>query len=266
MRYFNRLITVATPMPTIETSRGTFFAADHRKGGVTPTLYVVGAAGTHLDVPASIRRSPILQTVIPDLCGHGESPGNGRTSIEDYALDMFAVLDALDIPHANVIGHSMGGAIGLMMALTASERVSRLILIGAGATMPVNGRIIRGFADEVLATIKMLVSWMWVKTTPQEVLVRGVERMQMVDPNVILGDYIACNGFDVRERLGDIATPTLVIHGNEDSMIPLAEAKAMQEALPNSTLLEVHDGGHMLHHEQEDLVTTSIEKWLQQGV
>lgn len=252
-------------MPTIETARGTFFVADHHTGGVTPTMYVVGAAGTHLDVPASIRRSPILQTVIPDLCGHGESPGNGGTNIEHYALDIFAVMDALDIPQANIIGHSMGGAIALTMALIAPERVDRLILIGVGPTMPVNGRIIRGFADEVLATIKMLVGWMWVKTTPEEVLVRGVERMQMVDPNVIIGDYIACNGFDVRARLAEIETPTLVVHGDEDSMIPLAEARAMQLAMPNATFLEIHEGGHMVHHEKEDIVTISIEKWLREA-
>jgi pimeloyl-ACP methyl ester carboxylesterase len=251
-------------MPTLETSRGTFFAADHRKGGLTPTVYLVGAGGTHLDAPAGIRRSPILQTVIPDLCGHGDSPGNGRTSMEDYALDIFAVMDALDIESANLMGHSMGGAIALTMALIAPERVSRLILVGTGSTMPVNGRIIRGFADEVLATIKMVVGWMWAKTSPETVLVRGVERMQMVDPNVIIGDYIACNGFDVRERLPDIQTPTLIVHGVDDRMVPLAEAQAMHEALPNSTLLEVADGGHMVHLEQDELVTSSVEKWVKQ--
>ena len=59
---------------------------------------------------------------MPDLPGHGKSAGTGRSDIADYALDMLALLDALEIESALLVGHSMGGAIALWLALEHGDR------------------------------------------------------------------------------------------------------------------------------------------------
>ena len=56
-------------------------------------------------------------SIAPDLNGHGKTPGEGRTTIKDYADDMLALLDALEIEQCIAVGHSMGGAIAQTLAL-----------------------------------------------------------------------------------------------------------------------------------------------------
>lgn len=251
-------------MPTLETTRGSMYVADYRRPltNSMPTLLIHGAGGIHLDMPLALRRAT-LQSVAPDLCGHGRSSGNGRTRIEEYALDMIAVLDALDIPQANVLGHSMGGAIALMVALSDPQRVERLILIGTAPVIPVNPRIIAGFGEEAAATIETIVKWMWRRFSPVEALAGSVERMQQTDPNVIAGDYIACNQFNVAHLLPTLNVPSLILHGIQDRMIPITDARAMAAAIPRATLLEYADGGHMIHLEEPDRISADIMRWLE---
>lgn len=251
-------------MPTVTTPRGAFYVADYRRPRTsdTPTLLIHGAGGTHLDMPAPLRKAAALQPIAPDLSGHGNSPGEGRSSIHEYALDVLAVADALGVQQFNALGHSMGGAIALMLALSAPARVQSLILIGTAAVIPVNPQLIAGFQTEPQATAQRVARWMWPKNASEEVVAQSAQRIMQTRSSVILNDYIACNRFDVRDQLATINTPTLIVHGGQDRMIRASEAEQLAAALPQSALKLFPEAGHMVHLEHADEVSALIVQWI----
>jgi pimeloyl-ACP methyl ester carboxylesterase len=250
-------------MPTLNTARGPLYVADYRRPntGSAPMLMLHGAGGSHLDIPPMLRRAATLQPLAPDLNGHGRSPGNGHTRLEDHAADMLAVLDALELPTAFVLGHSMGGAVALMMALAVPQRVAGLVLIGSGSRLPVSPRIIQAFQENPTAAIAMITAWMWPKDTPDARLAQTREHMAAVRPQVIINDFLACDACDVSQQIGDLMTRCLILHGTLDRMMPIAGARDMARAMPRAALQEFPDGGHMIHFEQEEAVCAAVTAW-----
>ena len=154
-------------MPGVNTSRGRLWIADHRRQRQRPAaLFIHGAGGSHLSFPAALRQLPSISPILVDLPGHGRSPGAGRASIADYALDIVALLDALAIDSAIMLGHSMGGAVAQWLALEHAARVDALVLAGTGARLPVNPALIQGVIDDPGATISSIVRWMWARQAP----------------------------------------------------------------------------------------------------
>jgi len=116
-------------MTLINTSRTPIWIADGRNPDLEHpvVLLIHGAAGTRLDWSAELRRLPNAGVIAVDLPGHGKSPLPGRTSITDYAADIVALLDALHLPQAVIVGHSMGGAVASLYAGARPARVQRLV-------------------------------------------------------------------------------------------------------------------------------------------
>ena len=105
-----------------------------RAGRGTPIVLLHGLAGssrTWKDVmPALAERHDVIA---PDLLGHGESAKPlGDYSLGAHASGVRDLLEALDVPSATVVGHSLGGGIALQFAYQYPERCDRLVLVGAG--------------------------------------------------------------------------------------------------------------------------------------
>lgn len=251
-------------MPSLQTARGELFYADHRQADsdATPVLFVHGAGASHLDWPPELRRLPEANAIAPDLLGHGKSPGPGRRSIADYAADMVALLDALHLPRAIIAGHSMGGAIAQQMALDHAERVQGLVLIGTGAKLIVNDMILNGIRENPAETAALISRWAWAKDTPDAIRQQSTQRLLATDPDVTYGDYLACNGFHVVQRLSQITAPTLVIGGTADKMTPFKLSEALAQAIPNARLVPIANGGHMMMLEQPQTVAQALQAWL----
>src|SRR6478609_12047599 len=92
---------------------------------------MAGSSRTWRDVqPALARRFRVLA---PDLLGHGESAKPmGDYSLGAHASGVRDLLEALDVPSATIVGHSLGGGIALQLAYQYPERCDRLVLVGAG--------------------------------------------------------------------------------------------------------------------------------------
>lgn len=249
-------------MPEIKTERGTVWYADHRKNKTIQgdLILIHGAAGSHLAWPGQLRR---LGALALDLPGHEKSPGTGRDDIKAYAADVLAFMDALDIERAVLVGHSMGGAIVQTIALDKPERVTGLVLIGTGAKLAVNPEILDNVKDRAEKVGSQLKDWMWADETPEAIRQMSFEQFLKIDPQVIYGDYYACTQFDVRDRLSEITTPTLVIGGSEDFMTPLKFSKYLAEHIANAELVTIEGGGHMMALEKPQVVTDAITSWLE---
>src|SRR3990172_5353354 len=102
-----------------------------------PVVLIHGAGGNHLHWPTEIRRLPGVRVYALDLPGHGKSPGAGQQSIQTYADSVFHWLQDAGLHRAVFVGHSMGGAIALWLALAHPENVLALSLLGASARMRV---------------------------------------------------------------------------------------------------------------------------------
>jgi pimeloyl-ACP methyl ester carboxylesterase len=251
-------------MPLIETARTTVFFADHRTedSPYPPIALVHGAGGSHLDWPTQLRRLPEANLIAVDLPGHGKSPGPGRKQVADYAADIATLLDALEWPQAIIVGHSMGGAIAQTMALDHADRVAGIVLVGSGAKLGVHPDILEKALTDMESVARLLKDWMWGDRVDDATRDLGYQRLLETPAEITHDDYFACNNFDIRSRLAEINSPTLVIGGTADKMTPLKFAAYLQEHIADARLVTVEGGGHMMALEQPDVVTGAIQDWL----
>jgi pimeloyl-ACP methyl ester carboxylesterase len=75
-------------------------------------------------------------------------------------------------------------------------------------------------------------------------------------------DFVACNAFDVRDQIGQITVPTLVISGDKDKMTPVENGRFLAEHIPNAQLAIVEGGGHMMALEQPAVVADLVKERL----
>ena len=207
-----------------------------------------------------------VNPAIVDLNGHGNSHGDGYDSIAHYARDLVNLLDALDIESAVIIGHSMGGAIAQWIALEYPDRVLALVLIATAAKFQVNPALISSIIDDPDGTIDTLNRWLWRPDTPASQRQQAVEIMRATDPAVFQRDLIACDRFDVRERLQGIRSQTLILAGEHDKMTSLALAQELERAIPQAELVVFPGGSHMFMLEDAEATTDALETWLDRGL
>lgn len=223
-------------MPMMQTNRGEIHYKDYRKDDFdgVPYMLIHGAGSQYRDYHSKMRRE--LQTILIDLPGHGLSPKREPISIENYAADVVVFIEAMGLEKVILIGHSMGGGIAQQVALDYPHVLNGLVLIATGANLVVNRAIIDGIVDKPEETAALVTKWSWGKTIDEKMLKQGVQHLLETSVEVIQADYIACDNFDVRDRLHEIKAPTLVIAGALDKMTRLAWNQELAEKIPNSTL------------------------------
>lgn len=250
-------------MPLIQTAVQDLWIADHRSGDGNPVALIIhGAGGSHLSFPAEIRKLRGVDPVVVDLCGHGKSPGAGHDSIARYARNLAALLDALEIESAVVIGHSMGGAIAQCFALEYPGRVLALVLLATAAKFQVNQALIGGIVADADGTIDILDRWLWRPETPPSTRRQAVEIMRATDPAVFQRDLIACERFNASSRLHSIRSKTLILAGEDDKMTSLALGQELEHGIAEADFISIPGGSHMFMLEEAEATADAIESWL----
>ncbi len=191
------------------------------------------------------------RTVRFDLRGHGDSgkPDGIPYTIEAFSGDLLEVMDSLAIDKAVIFGLSMGGAVVMQFALDHPKRVAGLGLIGT--TAHGLGPMVR--ADNVLTRIQEIGT----AAASQEVIVHSfsshtdsaivewAQREVVKTPRHVAEPAIrSLDSFDVREQLGDVTVPTLVIVGEEDEITPVASSKFLHDAIAGSELHIIPKAAH----------------------
>lgn len=231
-----------------------------------PLILIHGAGGSYLHWTAEIRHLPGEDILAIDLPGHGDSPGKGKETINDYVSSVLEFMDYLGIDQAAIAGHSMGSAIAQGLSLEYPERVSGLILIGAGAKLRVHPQLIEYCSNENTYpnAVNQVKGWAFSSYADQRLVELASQRMAKLPANILLGDFNACDGFDVLDRVGEITQPTLIICGEEDQMTPVWFSQYLEENIPGSHLEVIPKAGHMVMLEQPEIVADIVKGFMEE--
>lgn len=231
----------------------------------TPLVLVHGAGGDHLHWPVQIRRLSGYRVYALDLPGHGKSRGHGLQDVGDYAQVVISWLNEMGIPKVIMIGHSMGSAIALWLGIHYPERLWGLGLIGSGPTLPVNLTLLDevGHKTTFPDAVNKIIKWSFSPHTDRGLIETAQDRMLDIRPSVLQGDFLACEEFDVRDRLDRIEVPVEIICGGDDKMVPLRLSQQLAEGIPEAELEIIPKAGHMLMIERPEALVGAIRPFIE---
>ena len=229
-----------------------------------PVVFIHGAGGSHLVWPPQVRRLTGERIFAVDLPGHGKSEGIGCQTVGDYATSLIYFLDGIKLPRAVFVGHSMGSAIAITLALRHPERVLGLGLIGGGARLRVAPAILETALNP--ATFELAIQAVHEGSFSAYADPRLVDlskkQMREVRPSVLHGDFMACDAFDQLDSIAKIEAPTLIVCGSEDRMTPPRFSEYLAQKISGSQLVVVPDAGHMVQLEKPDEVAAALAAFL----
>jgi pimeloyl-ACP methyl ester carboxylesterase len=196
-----------------------------------------------------------------DLPGHPQ--GELLPSIEACADWIKGYIDSRGYSDVVLVGHSIGGAIAMQYALQHPEDLAAIVLVGSGArlrVMPQTLEALRGAIDDPTQLGPMLrFSWKEVERNLRNELIAKHEALGAAP---FVNDLEACDRFDIIDRLGEIATPTLALCGTEDVMTPPKYSRFLAEKIAGAQLEIIEGGTHMVFLEKPDAVNQAIERFL----
>jgi len=209
-------------------------------------------------LPATIR------TIAMDQRGHGASdkPADGY-SLADFAGDVTAFLGAMCVPTAVLVGSSSGGYVAQQVAISSPKRVRGLVLVGAP-------RSLRGrppFADEVEGLTDP-ISRDWVRESltwfprfhdvPEWYIEARVDDGVQTPARVWRQTLVGLTEATPPTETGTIRCPTLIIWGERDELLPLADGDALAAAIPGSRLVAYPDTGHLVLWEEPARIAADL--------
>ena len=213
--------------------------------------------------PAELRRLSGAGVCTLDLPGHGRSGGLSCDTIRDYAEAVATFLRAVGIEQAVIVGHSMGGAIALTLGLDYADCVAGLVLVATGARLRVSPAILDGIDSDFEGAVELITQLAWSPEANPALTGKGRQMLLEAAPDVILGDFIACDRFDVMGRLGEVEKPTLVIGGTADRLTPLRYSHFMARSIPGAQQVTIEGAGHMVMLEEPVATAEAVRTFLE---
>jgi 3-oxoadipate enol-lactonase len=213
--------------------------------------------------------------IAPDLRGFGQSSlPDPKSRLDDFAGDVIDLLDGLGITEGVVAGCSMGGYVAFEVMRSAAKHVSGLVLVDTKADADTEeGKAKRQKMIETIDThgLEAVADEMLPKLLGATTL-RERPDLSKYLRNLILSNQPAgvrtavaamMERRDSTKLLDDIKVPTLIVHGAEDTLIPLPAASAMHKAIRHSTLESIPLAGHLPNLEQTAPFDATLWQFLQ---
>jgi len=124
--------------------------------------------------------------------------------------------------------------------------------------------LLEGLRGEFESTVDLLCRYAYGPSASEEMVRLGREEMLAMGPEVLWGDFLACDGFDVMGfdvmgRLDEVRLPTLVICGEKDQLTPLKYSQFLVDHIPGARLVTIPEAGHMVMLEKPQETTDAIE-------
>jgi pimeloyl-ACP methyl ester carboxylesterase len=200
--------------------------------------------------------------IIIELPGHGESDGEGEEEIGRYAEHVLAFLKALDLQKVFLVGHSMGGVIIQTLALTQAEVIKGIVLVGTGARLKVLPVILNGIKNNFEETVRMINQFAYSRKAPSDLIEKGISMMLQCRPEVLYGDFMACDRFDLINEVEKIILPTLILCGDDDQLTPVKYSQFLHSRIKGSKLEILPNAGHMVMMEAPQAFNEKIREFI----
>lgn len=205
-----------------------------------------------------------------DTRGHGRSEvAAAPTRIDDLGDDLAGLLDTLGVERAHVVGLSLGGMTAQAFAARRPERVDSLVLMATAAHLPPPEmwleRAATVRAQGMAAIVDAVLSRWFTASFADRVpaALRPVrDRFLAIHPEGYAACCEAIAAMDLREVIGSIGAPTLIIAGAEDPATPVALVEEIRSRLPDAELLVLPRAAHLLAVERADVVGASLKAFL----
>ena len=245
------------------------FAEQGSPSGI-PVVFLHGATDSWRSFePVLDRLPPVIRALSITQRGHGGSakPAEGYR-YTDFAADLRGFLDALRLPYAVIVGHSMGSLVAQRFAADHPGRVAGLVLLGAFRTLHQRAifeeSTLRALEDPIdVALIREFQASTVTRPIPPDLLATMVAESRAVPARVWRAAF---RGFvdtpDFSGELARLRAPVLIMWGDRDPYALSADQDALRAAIPGARLLVHHGGGHAIHWEDPERVANDLVAFL----
>jgi pimeloyl-ACP methyl ester carboxylesterase len=212
------------------------------------------------------------QVVTVDIRGHGRSDKpSGRYSVPLFARDVTALIQALGVTPVHVVGISMGGMIGLQLAVDAPDLVKSLVVVNAGPDLRV-----RTLRDRLQVFQRFAIVWLlgmrkmgevlggrlFPKPGQEEIRRLFAERWAENDPRAYRAAMRSLVGWSVNDRLGEVACPTLFVAADQD-YAPVAVKAAAAARMQRAAVVVIEDSRHATPVDQPEAFNQAVCQFLE---
>jgi pimeloyl-ACP methyl ester carboxylesterase len=238
--------------------------------GSEPVLFIhpvnTGAAVWDAVARAVAADRPVL---VPDLRGHGLSTKSGPFGVTDYAADVLEVLDQTGVERVHLVGGSIGGPVGVLLAALSPNRVLSIASFGGALDLRITDDTLREVRttlerEGVAALLYQLIPGALAPQHRTERLIEtAVEIARNTDRSAAVVYNIICEAFrtDVSQFAARCRVPSLIVNGSEDRTCTVADGQRMAAALGGTAV--VLDGvGHLPMLEVPSAVTSLLQAHL----
>jgi pimeloyl-ACP methyl ester carboxylesterase len=208
-----------------------------------------------------------------------DAPGYGRSddpvvpfTLSDLADQAVGLLDELEAKEAHVLGESMGGVVAQLVYHRHRTRVQSLILAdtntgGGGLPEPERSNRVRQRLDALeqlgsrgMASVRAPA--LLRPDAPPDLLLEVIEIMAEVRPGGYRAAAIALGETDLTPLLGEIGVPTLVIHGEQDAIVPPETGRILADSIPAARFVLIPRAGHVSNQEQPAAFNAAVRRFL----
>jgi len=204
--------------------------------------------------------------------GHGDAsrPAAGYR-VHDFATDLAAFMDAIQLDAAVIAGGSSGGFVARRFTIDYPERTMGLVLMGSPARLA-DKPVLRELWDSTISKLTDPIDPGFVREFAASTLARPVPQAffeTIVQENLRVPAFVWRATFeglmadDAFGELHKIKVPTLIIWGDQDAILPLSDQEALAAAIPGSRLVLYPDAGHAFYWEEPDRVASDLVAFIE---
>jgi non-heme chloroperoxidase len=247
----------------------TLESIEHRSTSGTPVILLHGVTDSWRSFEHLLPHLPrSLRAIAATQRGHGNSSKPATYHYGEMAADIAALLDALQIPSAVIVGHSMGGQVALRLALDHPSRVRGLVLLASFHTLRAH-EVIQELWSEGIGAMRDPIDPAFVRAFQEGTVATPIPAAQM---DVFVGESLKVPARvwqatfrefldeDFQGELGRIAAPTLVVSGGKDPLSRAEERTALLASIPGATAIDYPEQGHAVHWEQPAAIARDIAR------
>ena len=242
--------------------RTTAYRRTDRGASGDPVLFVHGSGGSHEVWKAQLGRlSSTVPVVAVDLSGHGDSDDvdadAGWGALSAYASDVDAV--ARETGATTFVGNSLGGAVVMHLLLERDRSPEAVVLAGSGAKLAVLDDLLAWLDGDFDRAVEFLHGEDKLFHDPDDRYVElSKAGMYDVGRRVTSRDFHSCHTFDVRDRLDEIAAPTLAVVGEHDRLTPPSYHEYLAENVQDGRYAEIADAAHLAMLERPEAFNDAL--------